>query len=307
MSFGTENDTVPAKVDLHQVGGGFGAHYWFAHQHQPGFMGGKLKIEATWKLDQHMKAPVQVYVHIPAHHHSTKPVTYRVNTATGWVSVTMNQNGSGSATLDRWVSLGTFYLDNPPEVKLSNENPDPGAVDDEIVFDAVAFGPGAATGPEQPTDKLLNLRNKATLQCLRIPGNDTADGVQAAQGRCQYNFTDNWNMRFQRVNQSSGWYEYMLVNPNTGKCLQVADGQAGPAFQMPCDSTKSEQLWKTSVQRWGDSGLQGFRDVLQNVLSNKVLRVIGTNPQADSPIGQVPMPASEQPEVIWEWCSSEHC
>ncbi|MFJ3933855.1 hypothetical protein [Streptomyces sp. NPDC090029] len=141
-------NTYPGKIDTHQIGAGYGNHFWFTHTRSPeAYPGnaGRLKVQGTWKL----KAPLtnttrqaKVYAHIPDHGAQTDNAVYRIQTANGERQATISQKRNQS---NRWVSLGAYnFGDLIPEVRLDNFNG--GTGDADIAFDAVAFVPGTFNG-----------------------------------------------------------------------------------------------------------------------------------------------------------------
>jgi hypothetical protein len=148
FQFGTDSlGREASKIDLHQVGGGFGAHFWFGHTRTPGDSGGKMKITGTWKLNQTRNGPMKIMVALPDHGADTHTATYVVKTASGDRKRVIQQPGSGT----RWLSLGAFMFNNVPEVSLSTDTPN-GDGSQDIAFDAVAFVPFTGTYHEESVE-----------------------------------------------------------------------------------------------------------------------------------------------------------
>ncbi|AUG78594.1 hypothetical protein CFP65_3814 [Kitasatospora sp. MMS16-BH015] len=126
----------PSKVDLHQLGAGFGGHFYFAHTRTAGAEGGKLAVTGTWKLNQDVNGPAQVLVHLPDHGAQTTQAAYQVETAKGTRTRVIPQPGTGN----RWVPIGTFLFNGKPTVRLSNVT-DNGTGDQDIAYDAIAVAP----------------------------------------------------------------------------------------------------------------------------------------------------------------------
>ncbi|MFE3216324.1 golvesin C-terminal-like domain-containing protein [Streptomyces antimycoticus] len=137
---GTES-VYPSKVDLHQLGAGFGGHFWFGHTRMADAKGMRLKIEGKWRLKDPISGQAKVMVHLPDHGAQTRRATYEIATALGTEYRTIAQPGTGN----RWVSLGAFRFRNTPEVRLNTIASD-GTGDEDIAFDAVAFVPGDYDG-----------------------------------------------------------------------------------------------------------------------------------------------------------------
>ncbi|WP_188316828.1 hypothetical protein, partial [Solihabitans fulvus] len=125
-----------SKIDLHQIGGGYGAHFWFGHTRTAGDNGGKLRITGTWRLNQARNGPMKIMVALPDHGAQTNGATYLVRTATGDRTVVVRQPGDGN----RWVPLGTFMFNNVPEVSVSTVTAN-GDGSQDLAFDAMAFVP----------------------------------------------------------------------------------------------------------------------------------------------------------------------
>lgn len=132
-----------AKADLHQIGGGYQGHFWYAHtrdQAHLGGDGGRMTIQGDWKLPGPVpEEQAAVYVHIPDTGAQTTKAFYEIPTALGTAKVVVNQDANESNT---WVYLGAFrFNDKAPEVRLSNTTYT-GSGDDDIAWDAMAFIPG---------------------------------------------------------------------------------------------------------------------------------------------------------------------
>ncbi|MEV6024145.1 hypothetical protein [Streptomyces sp. NPDC052036] len=132
-----------AKADLHQIGGGYGGHFWYTHTRDEDHLGGEgglMDIDGTWTLGESMDL-AQVWVHIPDTGAQTKRAHYVVNGASGGpYDRYVDQNGSSG----NWVSLGAYKFTGTPSVTLTNYTPD-GSADQDIAFGAVAFQPVSGT------------------------------------------------------------------------------------------------------------------------------------------------------------------
>ncbi|WP_328876862.1 golvesin C-terminal-like domain-containing protein [Streptomyces sp. NBC_00299] len=126
----------PAKVDLHQLGAGFGGHFYFGHDRSQGAKSERLKMTGTWTLNQAVNGPAKIWVHLPDHGAQAKYAAYKVHTAKGVKTRIVNQNGSSN----RWVSIGAFMFDDKPKVTLSTITQN-GTGDKDIAYDAVAVQP----------------------------------------------------------------------------------------------------------------------------------------------------------------------
>ncbi|WP_143660339.1 hypothetical protein [Streptomyces sp. JHA26] len=126
----------PAKVDLHQLGAGFGGHFYFGHSRADDAKGERLKITGTWTLGQSVDGPAKIWVHLPDHGAQEKYAVYKIHTAKGVKTRVLDQNGSKN----RWVALGAFMFNGKPKVTLSTIAQD-GTGDKDVAYDAVAVQP----------------------------------------------------------------------------------------------------------------------------------------------------------------------
>ncbi|MEU0743507.1 hypothetical protein [Streptomyces sp. NPDC006134] len=148
----TVSTVWPAKVDLHQLGAGFGGHFYFAHTRADDAKGQRLKVTGTWKLNRELDSAAKVMVHIPDHGAQTQDARYRVRTAQGWRDTPpVNQLLEGGEGKNRWVSLGAYQFKGAvPEVQVDTIVPS-GTGEEDIAFDAVAFVPGDYSGMPEIT------------------------------------------------------------------------------------------------------------------------------------------------------------
>ncbi|MFE0178945.1 hypothetical protein ACFWZ2_42235 [Streptomyces sp. NPDC059002] len=133
---GVSTAVWPSKVDLHQLGAGFGGHFYFGHTRKNDLKGNRLEFTGAWKLNKKVTGPAKVLVHLPDHGAHTKYARYKIETAKGTRYRTINQKGDSN----RWVTLGAFLFDDAPKVSLSTTARD-GTGDDDIAYDAIAIAP----------------------------------------------------------------------------------------------------------------------------------------------------------------------
>ncbi|MGW3289422.1 SGNH/GDSL hydrolase family protein [Streptomyces sp. NPDC001002] len=126
-----------AKADLHQVGGGYNGHFWFAHTRDAAHLGGdsgRMTVKGTWTLEQSVSW-ARVFVHLPDTGAQTRQAAYVIG---GSDSTSPQRIVEQRA--NRWVSLGAFHFTGTPSVTLANATDD-GTADEDVAWDAVAFQP----------------------------------------------------------------------------------------------------------------------------------------------------------------------
>ncbi|MFE1839758.1 golvesin C-terminal-like domain-containing protein [Streptomyces sviceus] len=170
-----------AKADLHQIGGGYQGHFWYAHTRDYAHLGGtsgRMTVLGSWKLNGPVsEKQAEVFVHIPDTGAQTHQAIYKINTAWGEAQVRLDQDANES---NKWVSLGAYrFNDNTPQVTLSNSY-GTGSGDDDIAWDAVAFVPGDyGISNDRPVDLTLPdpNENSANPDLLDQPVSTEATGA----------------------------------------------------------------------------------------------------------------------------------
>ena len=126
----------PSKIDFHQLGAGFGGHFWLTHTRVPSYT--DSVVTGTWTPDRKVVGSAEVMVHLPDHEANTPSATYRIDLGDGTVvEKTISQDTGGK---NAWVSLGSYAFKGTPKVSLSSATAD-GTGDASIAWDAVAFVP----------------------------------------------------------------------------------------------------------------------------------------------------------------------
>lgn len=82
---------------------------------------------------------VTVYAYWPKHPENTTSATYKIQTARGMVTVTVNQRADG----DRWVPLGKFEMKAGPAMVILTDVTKDSTAERRVVFDAVRWGDDA--------------------------------------------------------------------------------------------------------------------------------------------------------------------
>ncbi len=132
------NFNEPAgRIDFHQVGAGFGGHFWFAHTRSTP-VSEHLQVTGTWRFAQELNQWGRVLVHLPDHGAHTQQAAYKVNLGDGSSKTRYALQRTGGD--NKWVSLGVMRFRGTPSVELSSYTFD-GFGQDDIAFDAVAIEP----------------------------------------------------------------------------------------------------------------------------------------------------------------------
>lgn len=127
-----------SKVDFHQIGGGFGGHFWFTHtrkEHQREH----LRVTGRWTVDP-VDAWARVFVHIPDHGAHTQQAFYEIHEPSG--GEPKHRAITQHYLEHTWVDIGVFDFrgSGSPTVELSNFTFDGVGVHD-VAWDAIAVQP----------------------------------------------------------------------------------------------------------------------------------------------------------------------
>jgi hypothetical protein len=182
LRFGTDvNGHHPAKIDLHQLGGGWGGHFWFAHTwngNDP-----EMRVTGTWTPASRLSGWTRVLVHIPDHGALTQRAHYRIHLGNGQ---TEDRYIPTDIEANSWVSLGVFDFvagADTPRLVLDNAADDGDGTSD-VAWDAAAF----AHLPGNPRDIVVQLGDSyssgqgaghydpVSNRGLPLPGNGNQNG-----------------------------------------------------------------------------------------------------------------------------------
>jgi hypothetical protein len=248
FAFGKDaNGLEASKIDLHQDGGGLGAHFWFSHTNADGPLGQALKITGTWTF-----APVygvmNVQVFIPDHLANATTANYVVHAADKDYTVPLSQ---AAVTKNNWASLGNFRFSGTPVIELSNIAAGANGAS-EIAWDAmeIQFPYAAPVANEYP----WLIYNGYTGKCLSTAGAGDAATPVPVQNTCaaDNSMPDEWITRFvgSPPNQPNEQL-YQIVSRGYGKCIGISDvngANTQPAKLVPCNSSDPTQVWDTSFE-----------------------------------------------------------
>jgi hypothetical protein len=126
-----------SKIDLHQIGSGFGDHFWFSHTYHQGRA--DQEIRGTWTPNLPQSGWYRVLAHMPSHGAHTRQARYEIKLADGSTRYRIVNQFSQDA-LNQWAHVGSFHLAPGSSVTLTNVSPEGDGVWD-IAYDAMAFIP----------------------------------------------------------------------------------------------------------------------------------------------------------------------
>ncbi|WP_345463333.1 SGNH/GDSL hydrolase family protein [Actinoallomurus oryzae] len=133
------NNTNPAtyssKIDLHQLGGGSGGHFWLVHTRPSGSI---FAVKGSWTLNQAVNGWARVMIHTPDYGAHTRQADYVLNDVLHSHRVVEQRTQA-----NKWVSLGVFKFAGTPKVTLENETEDGSGIED-LAWDSIAIQPLSA-------------------------------------------------------------------------------------------------------------------------------------------------------------------
>jgi hypothetical protein len=127
--------TYPAKIDLHQIGAGYGAHFWFSHSIDHSDASTPFVITGTWTPPSSVTGWTEIQVHLPNAGAWEPQADYQIFTGTG--SPAQHRIVNQDANANTWVRLGVFNLSAGAHLSLSNATAQ--GLDRDIAWDAAAF------------------------------------------------------------------------------------------------------------------------------------------------------------------------
>ncbi len=206
LTFGTDSAGREAsKIDFHQIGGGFGAHFWMSHTSRDT----KLAITGTWTFTRAVTGWARVFVHIPDHGAHTRQARYTVDLGNGESRFRVLPQRIRQNT---WVSLGAMPFGGVPKISLSNQTAD-GKSEEDVAWDAVAVLPV----PGKPRSIIASLGDSYA----------SGEGASASGGVDYFRETDvdggdkEWRAACHR--STKAWSRMMVLPDSTAPVGQRAD------------------------------------------------------------------------------------
>ncbi|MFJ4147845.1 NocE [Streptomyces galbus] len=137
-SFNLAFGSASSRIDLHQIGAGYGNHFWFSHTNKSGTTdASRLQTTGTWTLNKSDRGWMRVWVHLPDHGAHTRQAMYKVG---GTDSTGPNRALPQRVQANLWVPIGVFNFTGTPTVSLSNVTED-GKGTEDVAWDSVGFQP----------------------------------------------------------------------------------------------------------------------------------------------------------------------
>lgn len=249
FSFDADSDShYEAKADLHQIGGGFGDHFWYAHTRNsdtgvvktndpitdyalPPKAQGNMAVRGTWQLSQNISKWARVWVHIPATGATSQQAIYAIHTGSTsgpakYRMVNMSERK------DVWVQLGVFQFSGtgPQGVELTNWTYD-GTADDDVAWDAAAIQPL----PGKPANFVVSM------------GDSYSSGEGAADGDGDYYSETDWRTSTDANGCHRSFYSWArwATLPGTSSNVGYLADSADPGMdfhQVACSGAQTPSL-----------------------------------------------------------------
>lgn len=257
-----------AKGDLHQIGGGFGDHFWYAHARDdshgafagltdpdtdPGNASGAMAVTGTWKLTTQRTSWTRVLVHLPNTGSGSQQAVYTIHLGDG---TTHNRIINAVSHKNQWVSLGIYHFTSGSDfqgVTLSNYTPE-GQADNDVAWDAVGF-------------QWLPAKPRHIVAAL-------GDSYSSGEGAGSYDESSNqehgtvdWNA----CRRSSNAWPRKLVLPGTSAGLALLSDNYSPSAELGFVACSGAHTWQVDgtvdTGYWQNGGIaQGdgeFREIPQ--------------------------------------------
>ncbi|MEU0656936.1 SGNH/GDSL hydrolase family protein [Streptomyces albogriseolus] len=227
-----------AKGDLHQIGGGHGGHFWYAHTRDTAHLGGpgaRMTIDGTWTLGRSVEW-ARVFAHMPDTGAHTQQARYVIKGVAGgdrhrYVNTHFSKN--------TWVELGVYRFTGTPRVVLTNTTDD-GTADEDVAWDAVAFQPLSA----KPKHMVVAMGDSYT----------SGEGAGSYSPESDRDHGDSdWNA----CRRSPNAWPRKVTLPNQTKSIGALADSFDPAlgFQFTaCSGAKTWQMTQGNPYAWGLDG-----------------------------------------------------
>jgi hypothetical protein len=213
-----------STVDLHQLGSGYGGHFWYSHTDNNDALGQQLGITGTWTLGRSLNQWTRVLVHVPTHGAVTQQAHYSVSLGSGApLDRYVNQDREQNA----WLSLGVYPVNGVPSVSLTNVNPVEGRNVDDVAWDAVAFQPL----PAKPKNVVAVLGDSFTS------GEGAGNYLKESDNN---HGTPDWAACRRSMNS---WARKLVPPDNSGQSLGVVSDNFGTQSELGFVACSGAKTW----------------------------------------------------------------
>ncbi|MBO3750066.1 SGNH/GDSL hydrolase family protein [Streptosporangiaceae bacterium NEAU-GS5] len=285
-----------SKIDFHQIGGGMGGHFWFAHAYRPDGAGyHPMKVTGTWTLNESLHEWARVLVHMPDHGAETQEAKYRIDLGNGQIKERYLQQRTQE---NRWVSLGAFLFDGTPSVSLSNMTGH-GDGNEDVAWDAIAFqrlphkpfnmivvlGDSIAAGEGASTDEANHYYKEA---------NNNGGGITTGGGGY------NWAYGNACHRSKFAWSRLAKAADNPGEAMGARQDRWDPDMDLQlhaCSGARTRNVLPSTavagekiVDEWGNGAAGRFREpsqLDQGFLDEETTQVVLTVGANDARWGEV--------------------
>ncbi|MEV5441496.1 SGNH/GDSL hydrolase family protein [Streptomyces sp. NPDC052644] len=227
-----------AKGDLHQIGGGHGGHFWYAHTRDTAHLGGpggRMTVDGTWTLERKVEW-ARVYAHQPDTGAHTQQAHYVIKGVAGgdrhrYVNTHFSAN--------TWVELGVYRFVGTPRVELTNTTDD-GTADEDIAWDAVAFQPL----PGKPRHMVVAMGDSYT----------SGEGAGAYSPESDRDHGESsWNACRRSANS---WPRKVRLPGQTTSLGELTNSRSAAVdfLDVSCSGAKTSQLTPGDPPSWGSIG-----------------------------------------------------
>lgn len=242
--------TYEGKEDLHQVGGGFGAHFWFAHTRNSGNRIDQMKVTGTWTPARTLNQWSRVMAHLPDHGAETQQAHDRIALGNGTLKDRYINQLHKSNT---WISPGVYNRSGTPSGSLTNETVD-GTADDDVAWDVIAFQPL----PGKPKNIVASLGD--SFSSGEGSGSVGGPGI----GYSWESDTDHGAPRWNGCRRSVNAWPRKLTPPNTTTPLGTASDAWSTDAELSFVACSGAQTWNVQGTRnpssWTNRGAYSWSE-----------------------------------------------
>lgn len=258
FTFTDWNGTYPGKIDTHQIGGGYGGHFWFSHTRNNASTtdidGQRLYVTGTWTLNRDLAGWTRVLVHMPDHGAHTRQAAYTIHGTDSTSPVRVHPQRTRE---NRWVDLGVFRFTGTPKVSLSTHALD-GDGGEDVAWDAVAFQPL----PDKPDDFVVAMGDSYS----------SGEGASVSGGGDYYTETDvlgsDSRLRNACHRSRHAWSRQAALPGNSTSNGALADAHDASLdyHLVACSGAQTENILSatgTATNAWGERGVNSYGEMPQ--------------------------------------------